>query len=79
MSPGVTNVNTNSEPPASADGQHGRNPQASDGEQGILQFLLSVNRTLGYLLGRFTCVGIESKAQLVITAQWPRGGEGRVL
>ena len=72
MSSEVTNVNADSESPASADEQHGINPQASDGEPEILHFLPSVNRTLGYLLDRFVFAGIERKAQLLVTAQWPR-------
>lgn len=44
----------------------------SNGEQDILDFLLSINRTLGYLLDRFVSAGIQSKAQLLVAVQWPK-------
>lgn len=54
------------------DGWTGNLWPRSNGEQEILDFLLSINRTLGYLLDRFVSAGIQSKAQLHVAVQWPK-------
>ncbi|KAM5532727.1 hypothetical protein V8D89_013619, partial [Ganoderma adspersum] len=66
----TTNLN---DPPAEANDECTSNlwPK-SNGEQDILDFLLSINRTLGYLFDRFVSAGIQSKAQLLVAAQWPQ-------
>ncbi|KAI1792992.1 hypothetical protein LXA43DRAFT_1004173 [Ganoderma leucocontextum] len=60
--------------PAASDqcGSNPVRPRSNFDEQDILDFLLSMNRALGYLLDRFISAGIESKAQLLVAAQWPR-------